>query len=258
MAKILEIHNSNMSPANDMQLSLGRYGCAWNELYVAGTSYLWNLYLEGFLDLQDNNIYSLKTLYGISSNNYIDMATDGRIILTAIAAGTPYSTPDITLSGTVYVDDNIGIYSSKQLYFRDDMISLASFDDGHLDLNADISIDLNANVSLGAYNLTTTGQISARGYKYNVVSKTADYEPTMSDDIILCDASSSSITITLPNASSSVNKILIIKALTIGGGKSILIDTPSGVYIDGSSDRLITTSYTVVRLVAYGNAWYII
>lgn len=145
MAKILEIHNTNLSPANDMQLSLGRYGCAWNELYVAGTSYLWNTYLEGFLDLQENNIYSLKILYGISSNNSIDMQTDGRIILTAIAAGTPFNTPDITLSGTVFVDDNIGIYSTKQLYFRDDNISIASYTDGHIDINADTSIDFNIN-----------------------------------------------------------------------------------------------------------------
>jgi hypothetical protein len=258
MAKILELHNTNLSPATDMQLSLGRYGCAWNELWVAGQSNLWNTVLEGWLDIGDNNLYSMNTLYGVSSNNYIDMSVDGRINIAAIASGTPYSTPDITLSGSVYIDDNVGLYTTKKLYFRDTTLYICSDSDGYLDIYADTRIDLNAPVYLGTNSLTSLGSISARGYYLNTVLKTGDYVATNSDDIILCNALSNNITITLPPASTVNNKILIIKAMDIGSAYSILIETNSSEFIDGVDDITITTDYQTVRLVAYGNSWYII
>lgn len=44
--------------------------------------------------------------------------------------------------------DDVLIASSENIYFRDTAISINSADDGHLDLTADTSIDLNANVVL--------------------------------------------------------------------------------------------------------------
>ena len=168
---------------------------------------------------------------------------------------------DLYIHGLAYIDglgENCLVSSTNQLQFRDTGVYIYSADDGHLDIHADVSIDLNANVSLGSYSLTTTGAISAHGYKCNVVNKTGDYLATLSDDVILCDASSGNIIITLPDVATSSYKTLTIKALVIGGGNHVLIETPSSVYIDGVSDKTITTNYEVVRLVAYGNAWYII
>jgi len=50
--------------------------------------------------------------------------------------------------------DDILLNTDEKIYFRDTALYVSSLDDGHLDLTADVSIDLNANVVIGTNSLT--------------------------------------------------------------------------------------------------------
>ena len=73
--------------------------------------------------------------------------TSGALTTAAVAGQIEY------LSGLFYIRGTEG------WAFGDSGTYINQANDGHLDLTADVSIDLNGNVELGAYNLTTTGTI---------------------------------------------------------------------------------------------------
>jgi hypothetical protein len=70
--------------------------------------------------------------------------------------------------------DGILMDSTEEIFFRDTALKINSIDDGHLDLTADVSIDLNATVDAGANIIKTTGAI--RG-----IHKTADDTAAVAD-----------------------------------------------------------------------------
>lgn len=96
----------------------------------------------------------------------------------------------------------------------------------------------------------------------SVVSKTANYTATVADDVILCNASGGSFTITLPQASTVTDKKLTIKktdsstgAITItsysSGSEAIDRDVFSGNYYLYAQDNYVT-------LVSDGTQWWIV
>jgi hypothetical protein len=88
----------------------------------------------------DFDIHSLDGLYGFDDSVFIDMGADGRIIIQADGAGTPFSTPDIDITGTTYFDDDMGLLLDKKILFGDTAVYILSDDDGYLDLVADTGI----------------------------------------------------------------------------------------------------------------------
>ena len=68
----------------------------------------------------------------------------------------------LTVNGISTFNDDAILTSNKKFQFRDSSIYIQSTDDGHLDLVADILIDLNANVACSG-NLTTIGNIETGG-----------------------------------------------------------------------------------------------
>jgi hypothetical protein len=70
--------------------------------------------------------------------------------------------------------DGILMDSTEEIFFRDTAIKINSIDDGHLDLTADVSIDLNATVDAGANTIQTTGSIKG-------VHKAADGTAAVAD-----------------------------------------------------------------------------
>jgi hypothetical protein len=108
------------------------------------------------------------------TSNTVTMTTDSGVTLFdfgTINIGTDsldLSEGNITNVGSIALDaitadgTNVlfGGAAATQLQFRDTDLYIASLDDGHLDLEADTSIDLNAPVS-GNGNWTTTGNVTA-------------------------------------------------------------------------------------------------
>lgn len=87
---------------------------------------------------------------------------------------------------------------------------------------------------------------------------TADYSADGTDNTILANTSSASITLTLPNPSSFAGRIYTIKKIGNGGIDKELTITPTGATIDGGSSYKIYNDWTYVTLQTDGSNWYII
>jgi len=100
---------------------------------------------------------------------------------------------------------------------------------------------------------------------------TADYQSTLydavesynttggiqaTDGIILADATSSDITLTLPSAYNTEGKIYIIKK--IDSVNSATVETISGETIDGAGNQTLTKQYDGIIVVSDGSNWHII
>lgn len=75
------------------------------------------------------------------------------------------------------------------------------------------------------------------GFLFQVVTTSADYSALISDSIILCDASSGAITITLLDPKSTQNKILIVKKIETSAN-AVTVQGASG-NIEGAATNVI-------------------
>lgn len=91
----------------------------------------------------------------------------------------------------------------------------------------------------------------------SVVSKTANYTATTSDDVILCSASGGAFTITLYAASGNSGRRLTIKK-TDSSNNAITIDGNASETIDGTTTKTIASQYTSLTILCDGSNWHII
>jgi len=135
---------------------------------------------EDYFHFMDNTLVAdAKVIYFRDTSIYINSNNDGHLDLTADASvdiNSPAtyftSSGDITLNFTggtnesiiswmededyfKFIDDVL-INSTEHIYFRDTAVSISSATDGHLDINADVSVDLNT----PTINYTSSGDIS--------------------------------------------------------------------------------------------------
>jgi hypothetical protein len=89
------------------------------------------------------------------------------------------------------------------------------------------------------------------------VAKTANYTALATDEIIDCDATSASFTITLPTAVGITGKRYDIRKSDVSGN-TVTIDADGTETINGSLTQVITTQYTNVSVVSDGANWMII
>jgi hypothetical protein len=91
----------------------------------------------------------------------------------------------------------------------------------------------------------------------NRTTKTVDYTATANDDVILCDASSGNITISLPAASGHDGKIMHIKK--IDSSSNLVIIDPNGVEtIDTALEQTLINPNDSYTVVCDGSSWLII
>jgi hypothetical protein len=88
-------------------------------------------------------------------------------------------------------------------------------------------------------------------------SKTSNYIATIEDDIVLCDSSGGTFTVTLPAAASSTGKVLRIFK-TDSSFTAVTIDGNGAETINGSATTTINTQYEQVTLACNGTAWFIL
>lgn len=94
----------------------------------------------------------------------------------------------------------------------------------------------------------------------STISVSNDQNLTSSANVILADSSTSTLTLnlTLPQASTVVGKVYIIKK-TDSTSKTVTILPYSGDKIDNSSESMIIEfQNTTIQLVSSGTNWYII
>lgn len=90
-----------------------------------------------------------------------------------------------------------------------------------------------------------------------VAAKTSAYTATSQDFFIPVDATSGSVTITLPAAASHSGRILNIKKID-ASGNSVIIDGNSSETIDGATTQTTTTQWFNWTIISNGTAWFIL
>ena len=88
-------------------------------------------------------------------------------------------------------------------------------------------------------------------------TKTSSYTITGTDVVIFADATSGSVTITLPTASSFAGYNFYVKRIDSSGNTCSVARSGSDT-IDGSTNFLLDTQYFAVRVVSNGSNWFII
>ena len=86
------------------------------------------------------------------------------------------------------------------------------------------------------------------------VNITDNYTILSSDEYILCDATISSLTVTLP--SSPANGEIVTIKKTDSTGNTVTVDG-NGYNVDGQSTHIISTQYDFIKIL-YNTEWYIV
>lgn len=91
----------------------------------------------------------------------------------------------------------------------------------------------------------------------DLVTKTANYTATVDDRVILCDATSGVITITLPASSSKADKMFYIKKID-SSANAVTIDGNASETIDGTTTKSLSVQYDYALIVCDGSNWHTI
>lgn len=91
---------------------------------------------------------------------------------------------------------------------------------------------------------------------HSIVSKSANYTATTSDEIILVSASGGGVTITLPTAVGNTNQYTVKK--TDSSGNTVTLATTSSQTIDGGTTAVLRVQYASISVVSDNSNWYII
>ena len=105
--------------------------------------------------------------------------------------------------------------------------------------------------------ITTTGTMTAKGFSYNTVSKDSAYTATVSDDIIVCEASSGAFTVSLPAVSSTnTGKVYHIKKID-SSTNVVSADAAGSETIDGQTVVVLSIQNQSISVVSTGDEWFI-
>jgi hypothetical protein len=91
---------------------------------------------------------------------------------------------------------------------------------------------------------------------HTVVTKTGSYTATTNDEVILVNAASGPVAITLPTAASNSNEYTIKKIDS--SANNVTVATTSVQTIDGGTTAVIKVQYASVSVVSDGSNWFII
>lgn len=99
-------------------------------------------------------------------------------------------------------------------------------------------------------------QIKTEGITAGIITVTEDYTPSETDHTILVDATTATVTITLPSAVGITGKLYGIKKLD--NVNDVTIDGDGSEEIDGAVDQTISTQYGYISVQSDGTGWHIV
>lgn len=91
----------------------------------------------------------------------------------------------------------------------------------------------------------------------NIGNISADYTLDYTDDVLIVDATSGDVTLTLPSAVNSSGKSFCFKKIDNSGNK-IIITPQTDETIDGQDLLVLQNAYDVYWIVSNGAVWYIV
>lgn len=98
--------------------------------------------------------------------------------------------------------------------------------------------------------------LNGAGYAGTVATKTGAYTATVSDFLILCDATSGAFTVTLPAASTQKGLMLTIKKID-SSANAVTIDGNAAETIDGAATVSLASQYNSRTIVSSGANWHV-
>ena len=88
-----------------------------------------------------------------------------------------------------------------------------------------------------------------------LTTKTSNYTATVFDEVVLVDATSGNITISLPTSVGNGGKNFKVKKVD-ASANTVTIDPNSSQTIDGVATKVITTQYAFINVVSDSNNWF--
>ncbi len=203
-------------------------------------------------------------------NTGADNAANGGHKTITVRAGTATAgTAPIKLtSGTVLGTPEAGAieFNSNRLYFTQTTGPtrkvLAAFDDssgaeGDLYYRDSSGHFVRLGIGSQGQSLLSLGGTPNWGTpKLAIATKTSNYPAVVGDLVILANATSGNVTITIPDATLVSSSQYIVKRID-GSANTLTVDTGGGT-IDGSSSITIPRQYVSVHLVSDGTNWFVI
>jgi len=117
---------------------------------------------------------------------------------------------------------------------------------------------MNGNVGIGTWAPSSTFDIVNGSIAVTYTTKTANYTATANDHIILVDATSGAVTITLPQASTVPGREYFIKKIDASANAVIISGYNGTEQIDGQTTISTTLEYQSYTLICVGTQWFII
>jgi hypothetical protein len=204
------------------------------------------------------------------TNTGTNVATNGGHQNVTITAGTTTAAPLTLTSGTSLTTAATGSleFTTDTLYFTittgTARETIAMYNDtsgaqGNIYYRNSTSGPLLALPigSSGQYLGVSSGVPSWNNLTYATSTKTSGYTLTATDCLIFANASSASVTITLPLASSVPGYRFVVKRID-SSANTCSVATSGSDTIDGASTISFSLQYTSMEMVSNGSAWYII
>lgn len=114
-------------------------------------------------------------------------------------------------------------------------------------------------LGVGKAKVTAAGEFAGAGIAVSLASKTSSYTVTTGDAILLGDATSGSVTFTLPAASAVVKgRVYEFKRIDTASGNSVVVAAAGSDTIDGLATLVLASQYQAVAIYSDGTSkWYI-
>ncbi len=90
----------------------------------------------------------------------------------------------------------------------------------------------------------------------SVVSKTANYTASTSDDVILCDATGGGFTVSLPAAASATRRLTVKK--TDASANLVTVQAAGAEQIDGLNAQVLAVQYATLTLASNGTSLFVL
>lgn len=145
--------------------------------------------------------------------------------------------------------------SSRLLGWSSGWATVSDAYDTALGRNAAGVIEINNGTAGTLADLTLRNIIGTGGFAASLVTKTASYAATANDCVILGDATSGAITITLPTAVGCKGREYSIKKID-SSANAVTVATTSAQTMDGLTTKILGTQYFKITVVSDGANWY--